>query len=104
MALSLINTGKITLFHKKVILIMSIFNYINEIAAPRSDINKKHELMDVIFLVFVAVLSEVSGWKSIQEFSGVLDVNLSGRCVTTQRPRWYGTDKWYSLIGLHKCD
>lgn len=47
---------------------MSIFNYISEITDPRSDINKKHELIDVIFLVFAAVLSGASGWKSIQEF------------------------------------
>ncbi|MBS9428350.1 transposase family protein [Photorhabdus akhurstii] len=47
---------------------MSILNYINGIAPPRSDINKKHELIDVIFLVFAAVLSKVSEWKSIQEF------------------------------------
>ncbi len=45
---------------------MIIFNYISEITDPRSDINKKHELIDVIFLVFAAVLSGASGWKSIQ--------------------------------------
>uniref|UniRef100_UPI00139231D0 transposase family protein n=1 Tax=Serratia microhaemolytica TaxID=2675110 RepID=UPI00139231D0 len=47
---------------------MSIFNYISEIPDPRKDINKKHKLVDVIFLVFSAVLSGASGWKSIQEF------------------------------------
>lgn len=48
---------------------MSIFNYINEIPDPRSGINKKYELMDVIFLVFAVVLSRALGWKSIQKFS-----------------------------------
>ncbi|AOM39338.1 transposase [Xenorhabdus hominickii] len=47
---------------------MSIFNFISKIDDPRSDINKKHELMDVIFLAFSAVLCGASGWKSIQEF------------------------------------
>ncbi|MDB6375133.1 ISAs1-like element ISPlu18 family transposase [Photorhabdus bodei] len=47
---------------------MSIFNFISKIEDPRSDINKKHELMDVIFLAFSAVLCGASGWKSIQEF------------------------------------
>ncbi|QQG29314.1 ISAs1 family transposase [Pectobacterium carotovorum] len=47
---------------------MTIFNYINEIPDPRCETNKKHELMDVIFLTFAAVLSGASGWKAIQQF------------------------------------
>ncbi len=47
---------------------MTIFNYINEILDHHADINKKYEPMDVIFLVFAAVLSGASGWKSIQGF------------------------------------
>lgn len=47
---------------------MSIFNYISTIEDPHFDINKKHNLIDVIFLVFSAVLSGASGWKSIQVF------------------------------------
>ncbi|MQL48270.1 ISAs1 family transposase [Photorhabdus khanii] len=50
---------------------MSIFNFISKIDDPRSDINKKHELMDVIFLAFSAVLCGASGWKSIQEFGEI---------------------------------
>ncbi|NRN28459.1 transposase family protein [Photorhabdus heterorhabditis subsp. aluminescens] len=47
---------------------INIFNYINDIPDLHTDINKKYELMDVIFLVFAVVLSGASGWKSIQEF------------------------------------
>ncbi|MBC8955063.1 ISAs1 family transposase [Xenorhabdus sp. PB62.4] len=50
---------------------MSIFNFISKIDDPRSDINKKHELMDVIFLAFAAVLCGASGWKAIQEFGEI---------------------------------
>ncbi|WP_350307158.1 hypothetical protein [Photorhabdus viridis] len=32
---------------------IAILNYINDIPDPLADINKKHELMDVIFLVFI---------------------------------------------------
>ncbi|WMV72989.1 ISAs1 family transposase [Xenorhabdus griffiniae] len=47
---------------------MSIFNFISKIDDHRSDINKKHELIEVIFLAFSAVLCGASGWKAIQEF------------------------------------
>ncbi|WP_445374758.1 ISAs1 family transposase [Photorhabdus tasmaniensis] len=47
---------------------MSIFNYLSVIPDPCKEINKKHELMDVLFLVFATVLSGACGWKSIQDF------------------------------------
>ncbi|CBJ81263.1 hypothetical protein XBJ1_2137 [Xenorhabdus bovienii SS-2004] len=59
---------------------MSIFNFIRKIDDPRSDINKKHELMDVIFLAFSAVLCGASGWKSIQEF-GELQIEWLKECL-----------------------
>lgn len=47
---------------------MSILKQLALIPDPRKDINIKHQLIDVIFLVFAAVLSGASGWKSIQDF------------------------------------
>lgn len=47
---------------------MSILKQLALIPDPRKDINIKHQLIDVIFLVFSAVLSGASGWKSIQDF------------------------------------
>ncbi|WP_127960525.1 ISAs1 family transposase, partial [Serratia microhaemolytica] len=48
---------------------MALFEFIEMRGSlRRKDINKKHKLVDVIFLVFSAVLSGASGWKSIQEF------------------------------------
>ena len=47
---------------------MTILERLNRIPDPRNDINVKHDLVDVIFLVFSAVLSGATGWKSIQEF------------------------------------
>ncbi|KAA8995764.1 transposase family protein [Affinibrenneria salicis] len=45
-----------------------MFNYINNISYSRCDKNKKHEVMDVILFTVTAVLSNVSGWKAIQQF------------------------------------
>lgn len=35
---------------------------------PRTDINKKYELLDILFLTATAVLSGAEGWKDIKEF------------------------------------
>jgi len=47
---------------------MSLFKQLALIPDPRKDINIKHQLIDVIFLFFTAVLSGASGWKLIQDF------------------------------------
>ena len=47
---------------------MNLFERLSHIPDPRTDINVKHDLVDVIFLVFSALLSGATGWKSIQEF------------------------------------
>lgn len=47
---------------------MSIINHLEHIEDPRTDINIKHDLVDVIFLTLSAVLSGADGWKAIQEF------------------------------------
>lgn len=47
---------------------MSIFSYLSVIPDPRKDVNIKHNLFDVLFLVLAAVLSGAHGWKDIQVF------------------------------------
>lgn len=47
---------------------MSIISHLEQIEDPRTDINVKHDLIDVMFLTLSAVLSGADGWKSIQEF------------------------------------
>jgi predicted transposase YbfD/YdcC len=47
---------------------MSIISHLEKIEDPRTDINIKHDLIDVMFLTLSAVLSGADGWKSIQEF------------------------------------
>ncbi|EEW3159001.1 ISAs1 family transposase [Escherichia coli] len=47
---------------------MSIFSYLAVIQDPRKDINIKHNLFDVLFLVLAAILSGAHGWKDIQIF------------------------------------
>ncbi len=47
---------------------MSIISHLEQIEDPRTDINVKHDLIDVMFLTLSAVLSGADGWKSIKEF------------------------------------
>ncbi len=47
---------------------MTLIERLNIIPDFRTDINLKHDLVDVVFLALSAVLSGADGWKSIQEF------------------------------------
>ncbi|WGW00885.1 ISAs1 family transposase [Vibrio sp. YMD68] len=47
---------------------MDLFTYLEDIPDHRQATNMKHNLIDVVFLVFSAVLSGANGWKEIQNF------------------------------------
>ena len=58
---------------------MSFINHFNEIQDTRSHINKKYELLDVIFLTVTAIISGAEGWKDIKQFG---DSKLTWLCNT----------------------
>ena len=47
---------------------MSLLTHLASIEDPRRDINKKHALLDILFLTVSAVMSGAEGWKDIKEF------------------------------------
>lgn len=47
---------------------MSLFDHLSLIEDPRSHINQRHNLVDVLFLVFSAITSGQDGWAEIQQF------------------------------------
>ncbi|RHW75308.1 ISAs1 family transposase [Colwellia sp. RSH04] len=47
---------------------MSFIKHFDNLEDTRSHINKKHELLDIIFLTVVAILSGAEGWKDIKQF------------------------------------
>ena len=47
---------------------MSFIDHFSDLEDPRSDINKRYELLDIVFLVATAVMSGAEGWKEIKEF------------------------------------
>lgn len=47
---------------------MSFIEHFNTLEDKRSYINKKHDLLDIIFLTVVSLLSGAEGWKDIKQF------------------------------------
>ena len=47
---------------------MSFITHFESLEDKRSHINKKRDLLDVIFLTVVAILSGAEGWKDIKQF------------------------------------
>lgn len=47
---------------------MDLFEHLSVVTETRSDINRRHDLIDVIFLVISAIASGAEGWRDIQEF------------------------------------
>ena len=45
---------------------MSLFDHLSLIEDPRSHVNQRHNLVDVLFLVFSAISSGQDGWAEIQ--------------------------------------
>ena len=66
---------------------MSLLTHLATIDDPRRDINKKHELLDILFLTVSAVLSGAEGWKDIKEFG---DDKSSGETICTSEGRPQG--------------
>ncbi|MBR0574510.1 MULTISPECIES: ISAs1 family transposase, partial [Pasteurellaceae] len=47
---------------------MAFIEHFNQLEDSRSHINKKHDLLDIIFLTVTAILSGAEGWKGIKLF------------------------------------
>jgi predicted transposase YbfD/YdcC len=50
---------------------MAFMDHFETLSDPRSHINKRHDLHDILFLVVSALLSGAEGWKDIKEFGDV---------------------------------
>ena len=46
----------------------TFIEHFSDLKDPRDDKNKKHELMDILFLVIAAVISGAEGWEAIETF------------------------------------
>jgi hypothetical protein len=46
----------------------TFMEHFSDLKDPRDDKNKKHQLIDILFLVIAAVLSGAEGWEAIETF------------------------------------
>ena len=47
---------------------MSFIDHFQDLEDPRSHINRRHDLLDIVFLTLSAIISGAEGWKEIKEF------------------------------------
>lgn len=47
---------------------MTLIEHLSLVEESRSDINQKHELVDVIFLVISAIMAGAEGWRDIETY------------------------------------
>lgn len=50
---------------------MSFLTHFSQFEDPRTHINKKHDLLDILFLTVSAILSGAEGWKGIHQFGTI---------------------------------
>ncbi|MFZ0258032.1 MAG: transposase family protein [Gammaproteobacteria bacterium] len=47
---------------------MIFIEHFQDLKDPRSHTNRRHDLLDTVFLSLSAILSGAEGWKEIKEF------------------------------------
>ena len=47
---------------------MTLIEHLTLVEETRSDINRKHDLVDVMFLVISAIMSGTEGWRDIETY------------------------------------
>jgi predicted transposase YbfD/YdcC len=58
----------LTLHEEELPLTATFMEHFSDLKDPRDDKNKKHQLMDILFLVIAAVISGAEGWEGIETF------------------------------------
>lgn len=74
---------------------MNLIEHLSVVEDTRSDINQKHDLIDVIFLVISAISSGCEGWQNI-EFYGEEKLDW----LRKHRPFEYGTPRRHTIARI----
>jgi predicted transposase YbfD/YdcC len=56
------------LYKEELPMTATFMEHFSDLKDPRDDKNKKHQLMDILFLVIAAVISGAEGWEAIEAF------------------------------------
>jgi hypothetical protein len=58
----------LTLHKEELPLTATFIEHFSDLKDLRDDKNKRHQLMDILFLVIAAVISGAEGWEAIETF------------------------------------
>ncbi len=61
---------------------MTLIEHLTLVEETRSDINRKHDLVDVMFLVISAIMSGAEGWRDIETYANIVLLPMASHAVT----------------------
>ena len=76
---------------------MTLIEHLPFVEETRSDINRKHDLVDVMFLVISAIISGAEGWRDIETYGG------KGRLAPSVSPFTNGIPRRHTIARILRC-
>lgn len=77
---------------------MTLIEHLTLVEETRSDINRKHDLVDVMFLVLSAIMSGAEGWSDIETYG-----NSKADWLRQYRPFANGIPRRHTIARILRC-
>ncbi len=77
---------------------MTLIEHLTLVEETRSDINRKHDLVDVMFLVISAIISGAEGWRDIETYG-----NSKADWLRQYRPFANGIPRRHTIARILRC-
>lgn len=77
---------------------MTLIEHLTLVKETRSDINRKHDLVDVMFLVISAIMSGAEGWRDIETYG-----DSKADWLRQYRPFTYGIPRRHTIARILRC-
>ncbi|HED1729753.1 TPA: ISAs1 family transposase, partial [Enterobacter hormaechei subsp. xiangfangensis] len=77
---------------------MTLIEHLTLVEETRSDINRKHDLVDVMFLVISAIMSGAEGWRDIETYG-----NSKADWLRQHRPFANGIPRRHTIARILRC-
>lgn len=77
---------------------MTLLEHLTLVEETRSDINQKHELVDVMFLVISAIMAGAEGWQDIETYG-----DSKADWLRQYRPFTHGIPRRHTIARILRC-
>lgn len=77
---------------------MTLIEHLTLVEETRTDINRKHDLVDVMFLVISAIMSGAEGWRDIETYG-----NSKADWLRQYRPFANGIPRRHTIARILRC-